>query len=440
MHMRQWILLLVAGLTILMIGLMSPGVLNTERLLTEEADTLLSANSERMILPDLTLDDFGAALPSHAQTERLGRNETLSGLFARLDIDPRQAHAAITALTGKGWVNARRIRRGQAVTIYRDADQLLGLDMQVEPARRIMVKRTRDGRFQAHALTSRLSSHFQSVTGHIVNSLYETARGAGAGDQTLVDFAGVFAFDVDFQREIHPGDHFEMVFETFVDERGQVIQHGKLLFAALNGRDVQKTYYRFTPDDDEQTDYFQANGESAKRFLMKTPVNGARLSSRFGKRRHPISGYTRLHKGTDFAAPTGTPILAAGHGTVERASRYGGYGHYIRIRHANGYKTAYAHLSRYASGLRKGKQVRQGDVIGYVGSTGASTGPHLHYEVYQNARPVDVMRLHLPTGRKLVETPKIMAAFLARKDQIDRLRTQTERINAASQTGPAPAP
>ena len=150
------------------------------------------------------------------------------------------------------------------------------------------------------------------------------------------------------------------------------------------------------------------NGESATKFLMKTPINGARLSSSFGNRRHPISGYTRLHKGTDFAAPSGTPIYAAGNGTVERASRYGGYGNYVRIKHANNYKTAYAHMSRYGPGVRAGKRVRQGDVIGYVGSTGRSTGPHLHYEV---------------RGRKLAETPDMLAEFEARKAEIDAIRT-----------------
>lgn len=395
----------------------------------------------RIELPQLSVDDFGIAIPSSIVTERLRRNETLSGLMARLDVDTRQAHAAITALTGDNLIDARRIQRGQAITVYRDADRLLGLSMQTEPGRHVMVKRQPDNTYRARALSARLSATIQSAQGHIVNSLYETAISAGVSDQTIVDFAGIFAFDVDFQREIHPSDHFEMVYETLVDERGRVIRRGRLLFAALIGRDVQKRYYYFMPSDDGQADYFQANGESATRFLMKTPINGARLSSRFGKRRHPISGYTRLHKGTDFAAPTGTPIYAAGHGTIERASRYGGYGHYVRIRHANGYKTAYAHLSRYARGMRKGKRVRQGDIIGYVGSTGASTGPHLHYEVYQNGRAIDVMRLNLPTGRKLAETPAIMADFVTTRDLVDEFRTASEPgTEGAKPVAPAPAP
>ena len=233
-----------------------------------------------------------------------------------------------------------------------------------------------------------------------------------------------------------------MVFDVLTDERGNVIRRGDVLYAALNGKAVNKSFYRFTTPDEKVTDYFQANGESSTKFLMKTPINGARLSSRFGKRRHPISGYTRLHKGTDFAAPTGTPIYAAGNGVVERASRYGGYGHYVRIRHAKGYKTAYAHMSRYGRGVRAGRSVRQGQIIGYVGSTGASTGPHLHYEVYKNGRAVDAMRLKLPTGRKLAMDPDIFAVFEIERDRIDEIRAiddaPSDAIITASVAPPAP--
>ncbi|MEL6830932.1 MAG: M23 family metallopeptidase, partial [Pseudomonadota bacterium] len=275
-------------------------------------------------------------------------------------------------------------------------------------------------------LKSKLRAVQKQIVGTVSTSLYHDARKLGAGDQQVVDFASVFSYDVDFQREVHPGDRFEMVYDSYVDERGVEIQRGEVHYAALSGPVIDKGFYRFTTPDDGVTDYFEHNGDSATRFLMKTPINGARLSSHFGKRRHPISGYTRLHKGTDFAAPTGTPVYAAGHGVVERASRYGGYGNYIRLRHANGYKTAYAHLSRYGRGIRSGKRVRQGDVIGYVGSTGASTGPHLHYEVHVNGRAVNAMRLKLPTGRKLKMAPEVFDAFEIHRNQIDAVRLQSQ--------------
>jgi murein DD-endopeptidase MepM/ murein hydrolase activator NlpD len=303
-----------------------------------------------------------------------------------------------------------------------DGDALSAFAVEPEAGRRLLTKREADGRFYAAELKSKLISEPIVVKGSITTSLYEDARVLGAADQQVVDFAQVFAYDVDFQREVHPGDKFEMVFESLSDERGNIIRRGDVLYASLNGKAVDKGFYRFTTPDEGVTDYFQGNGESATRFLMKTPINGARLSSSFGRRRHPISGYSRLHKGTDFAAPSGTPIYAAGHGTVERASRYGGYGKYVRVRHANGYKTAYAHMSRYGPGVKSGRRIRQGDIVGYVGSTGASTGPHLHYEVYINGKPVNAMALKLPTGRKLANTPEIMTAFEARRDEIDLFR------------------
>ena len=193
-----------------------------------------------------------------------------------------------------------------------------------------------------------------------------------------------------------------------------------MIFAAFRGNAVQKDYYRHTPSDDNITDYFTAEGKAATRFLMKTPINGARLSSGFGRRRHPISGYTRLHKGIDFAARTGTPIFAAGNGVVERASRYGGYGRYVRIQHANQYETAYAHMSRYGPGIKSGKRVRQGDIIGYVGSSGASTGPHLHYEVILRGKHVNARALKLPTGRTL--EGNFLQTFSDQRAEIDALR------------------
>ena len=235
-----------------------------------------------------------------------------------------------------------------------------------------------------------------------------------------------------YQREMRVGDEFEIVFEEYVDERGNYIRSGDILFAALDGYATDREFYRFTPSDDGITDYFDAEGEAARKFLMKTPINGARLSSNFGYRTHPISGYTRLHKGTDFAAPTGTPVMAAGNGTIERASRFGTYGNYVRIRHANGYQTAYAHLNGYGPGIRSGVRVQQGDIIGYVGSTGASTGPHLHYEVLENGNHINAMSLDLPTGRQL-EGP-LLEEFNEARAEIDRIRgvNETETLFASS--------
>lgn len=386
--------------------------------------------------------DFGVAAPLDVRTVTLKRRETLSDLGDRLNVSNSDWHQALYSLTNSDLLDARRVRPGLAVTAHVEGDALTALSVSVEAGRRLLTKRTSAGDYYAMALDSALIPRPMVVKGTIETSLYQDAQELGAEDQQVVDFAQVFAYDLDFQREVHPGDTFELVFDVLTDERGNVIRRGEVLYAALNGKAVNKAFYRYTTPDENITDYFQANGESSTKFLMKTPINGARLSSRFGTRRHPISGYTRLHKGTDFAAPTGTPIYAAGNGVVERASRYGGYGHYIRIRHAKGYKTAYAHLSRYARGIKAGRSVRQGQIIGYVGSTGASTGPHLHYEVYKNGKAVDAMRLKLPTGRKLAMDPEIYDAFKLERDRIDAVRgveIETAELTAAPSPG-SPAP
>ncbi|MEM7460789.1 MAG: M23 family metallopeptidase, partial [Pseudomonadota bacterium] len=387
-------------------------------------------------------EDYGVAEPLDVRPTKLKRRETLSDVIKRLDLPGNDGHRALLSLTSTDLLDARRVRPGLEVTAHVADDSLNALSINLEAGRRLLAKRTASGEYQAMALDSRLIARPMTVRGSIETSLYQDAQALGAEDQQVVDFAQVFAYDLDFQREVHPGDAFELVFNVMTDERGKVIRRGEVVYAALNGKAVNKAFYRYTTPDEDVTDYFQANGESSTKFLMKTPINGARLSSRFGKRRHPISGYTRLHKGTDFAAPTGTPIYAAGNGVVERASRYGGYGHYIRIRHTQGYKTAYAHLSRYARGVKSGRRVKQGQIIGYVGSTGASTGPHLHYEVYKNGKALDVMRLKLPTGRKLAMDPGVFEAFKVERDRIDAIRgderTLPEFVVATVGAPPAP--
>lgn len=406
-----------------LIGLSAATVL----VLDLETDDSALPEADPIIMPSLAslpidAEDFGIAAPLEVRVAKLKRRETLSDVIKRLDLPNNDGHQALYSLTSSELLDARRARPGMELTAHVSENALNAISVELDSSRRLLAKRMPDGAFQAMALDSKLIPQPMIVRGSIETSLYQDAQTLGAEDQQVVDFAQVFAYDLDFQREVHPGDEFEMVFDVLTDERGNVIRRGDVLYAALNGKAVNKSFYRFTTPDENITDYFQENGESSTKFLMKTPINGARLSSRFGKRRHPISGYTRLHKGTDFAAPTGTPIYAAGNGVVERASRYGGYGHYIRIRHAKGYKTAYAHLSRYGRGIKAGRSVRQGDVIGYVGSTGASTGPHLHYEVYKNGRAVDAMRLKLPTGRKLAMDPEILTEFEVERDRIDEIR------------------
>jgi murein DD-endopeptidase MepM/ murein hydrolase activator NlpD len=388
---------------------------------TETAEATVQAPLAARLV---TAWDAVDASPVQRIEGKLERNETLTGLLMRLGAAQSDAGAALHALAGTDLLDSRRLLPGKTMAeAWFENGQLTAVSVRAAADLSLLITRTADDNWSATPLYAKLTPGYHRVEAEIETSIYAAALELGAEDQQVADFANAFAYDIDFQRELYPGDRFEILFETAYDERGNRVRNGEVLYAALNGKALKRGFYRFTPSDDTVADYFDENGESATKFLMKTPINGARISSSFGKRKHPISGYTRLHKGTDFAAPTGTPVYAAGNGTVERASRNGGYGNYVRIQHTRGYETAYAHLSRYAKGIKPGKKVIQGDVIGYVGSTGASTGPHLHYEVYVDNKPVNVMSLNLPNGRKLEDDPAMLAEFKAYKATVDALRT-----------------
>jgi len=248
----------------------------------------------------------------------------------------------------------------------------------------------------------------------IKNNLYSSAVEADINPDTIIEFARIFGFEIDFQRDIRKNDYFKIVYEKYFDENGEYIKSGSILFASMfvNGREI--TLYKF--GNDKGFGYFDINGKSVEKALMKTPINGARLSSSFGMRKHPILGYNKKHTGTDFAARSGTPIMASGSGTVVRAKWCGGGGNCIKIKHNSTYETIYAHMKSFAKGMKVGRKVRQGQIIGYVGSTGMSTGPHLHYEVVVNGKKVNSQKLKLPSGKVLKNDER-------QKFEIHRIKT-----------------
>jgi len=233
----------------------------------------------------------------------------------------------------------------------------------------------------------------------IKNNLYSSAVEAGLNPDTIIEFARIFGFEIDFQRDIRKNDYFKVLYEKYFDENGKFIKSGSILYAHMEVNQRKIVLYKFGKDDGYG--YFNVNGKSVEKALMKTPINGARLSSSFGMRKHPISGFTKKHTGTDFAAPMGTPIMASGTGTITRAKWCGGGGYCIKIKHNSTYETIYAHMKSFAKSIKVGKKVKQGQIIGYVGSTGLSTGPHLHYEVIVNGKKVNSQRLKLPSGKIL---------------------------------------
>ena len=245
----------------------------------------------------------------------------------------------------------------------------------------------------------RLNKKEVVVKNIIKDNLYSSATSVNIEPNIIIEFARIFGFEVDFQRDIRKGDWFEIFYEKFEDDNGKVRDTGKIIYASMFVNNEEINLYNFNYKNDEE--YYDIKGKSITKSLMKTPINGARLSSSFGMRKHPILGYNKMHRGTDFAAPSGTPIMASGSGTVTRARWCGGGGNCVKIKHNSTYETIYAHMKGFAKGIKEGRKVKQGQIIGYVGSTGMSTGPHLHYEVIVNGKKVNSQRLKLPSGKIL---------------------------------------
>jgi len=260
----------------------------------------------------------------------------------------------------------------------------------------------------------------------LYQSVYETALRNKVPPAVIEDMVRIYSYDVDFQRKVQPGDSFDVFFAG--EDEGSTTEKNEVLFASLTVGGETKKYYRFQTPDDSVVDYYDETGKSAKKFLVRKPVNNAIMRSGFGSRRHPILGYVKMHTGVDWATPYGTPIFASGNGVVEVAGWEGGYGKYVKLKHNNGYETAYGHMSAFAKGLEPGKRVRQGQVIGFVGSTGQSTGAHVHYEILVNGRFVDPMRIKLPRGRSL-DGP-IIANFEKERDRLDAMIEQPRRHGA----------
>ena len=274
-----------------------------------------------------------------------------------------------------------------------------------------------DKSFSIKKLIIKLEKKEVVVKNTITNNLYSAAIKSGIEPNIIIEFARIYGFEIDFQRDIRKGDWFEIYYEKFLDEKGEVKDTGKIIYASMfvNSREIN--LYNFKNDND--VGFYDINGKSVVKALMKTPINGARLSSSFGMRKHPILGFNKMHRGTDFAAPTGTPIMASGSGTVTRARWCGGGGNCVKIRHNSTYQTIYAHMSKFAKGVKEGKKVKQGQIIGYVGSTGMSTGPHLHYEVVVNGKKVNSQKLKLPSG-------KILSGDARRDFEIERIKIDLE--------------
>ncbi|MFW5730928.1 MAG: peptidoglycan DD-metalloendopeptidase family protein [Desulfonatronovibrionaceae bacterium] len=348
----------------------------------------------------------------------ISSGDTLMDVLTSKGLDRTQAHEIITSM--QDVFNPRKIRQGHELILsFEKASsaqpEFKEMNLKLDITREIQVIPCPEQGFAAKEITRSLATKPARAEAAITTSLYNAAIKAGIPVQVLMQMIRAFSFDVDFQRDIRQGDFFEIMYEEKLDQNGNFVRGGAVLYATLNTRGRSLPIYRYETSDGE-VDFFDENGKSVRKTLMLTPVDGARLSSGYGNRLHPILGYNKMHKGLDFAAPTGTPIMAAGDGVVETVKRYGAYGNYIRIRHPNEFHTAYAHLSRYAAGIKSGVRVKQGEIIGYIGSTGRSTGPHLHYEVHHRGRHVNPSTVDTPPGREL--KGRELERFEAARDDI----------------------
>lgn len=336
---------------------------------------------------------------------KVSSGDTLLGLLTDTGVSIGEAHEAVAAI--REIYDPRRINRGQQVALSIDASQedpsipsITALTMPISSTATLELKRKENGSFTVKKVEVPVTEHTIYKNLPIKGSFYETAASAGLTPQIIAELIKAYSYDVDFQRDVKRGHNLEVVLDELRTADGKVVSSRNLRFASLNLGKKKIGVYRYT-DKNGFTAYYNSDGESLRKALLRTPINGARISSGFGMRKHPIQGYTKMHRGVDFAAPTGTPIYAAGDGVIGFAGRKGGYGNFVQIKHNGKYATGYGHASRIAKGIKTGVRVKQGQVIAYVGSTGNSTGPHLHYEVMVGGSQVNPSGVKFKTGNAL---------------------------------------
>lgn len=362
------------------------------------------------------------------ETLTITAGDTLASILNRLGIPVNQVHEIVEALSSV--YSPKDLKVGQEIyVVYDDQKEGEGYDLKFLRLRAdfendVELVRTGEGFFQATKYKKKLKHTYVAIEGDIKVSLYADALRAGASPKMLYDMIKAFSFDVDFQRDIQPGTTFSLLYDTYKDEESGNERPGELLAATLVIDNKPYEIYRFQPPG-SVPGFYTPHGEAVQKELLKTPIDGARINSGFGNRKHPIKGYTKMHTGVDFGAPTGTPIMAAGDGVVERCDKFGGYGNYICIRHNGSTKTAYAHLSRFAKGMKKGAKVHQGKVIGYVGTTGSTTGPHLHFELIQNGKHVNPTKVTQLPKTKLLG--KALQEYKAFKDKVERIKAEAKK-------------
>jgi len=354
---------------------------------------------------------------------KVKEGDTYENIVNNLDI-PKSERKLFLKSVAKN-KNIKILKLNQKISFKIDKKnntKIINFSVEIDKKKNIFFERiNNENKFISKIVEKDLKKSITYKEGNITTSLYNSALKLEIKPNTIVEFARLYGFQVDFQRDIWKNDSFQIIYEEFKNEKGNVVEVGEIIYANLNIQNTELQLYKFNYENNK-IDYFDENGKSMRKTLMKTPINGARLSSSFGKRKHPILGFTKLHAGTDFAAPKGTPIMASGDGIITRAKWCGGGGNCVKIKHNSTYQTVYAHMSKFGRGIKKGVRVRQGQIIGYVGSTGLSTGPHLHYEVIENGRKINSQKLKLPSGKILKGNSR--KNFEVNKIKIDVLKSE----------------
>lgn len=363
-----------------------------------------------------------AAMGRAVQTVTVQPGDTLGDVLVKTGIDKATAYNVVEAVHSV--FNLKRLQVGQeleiaydAIGVDGDATPLSTLSFELDAGRSVSVNRQDDGTFTAKEIVANTHREYVRSEGTIHSTLFEAAQQQDIPIDVLTAMVKIFSYDVDFQRDIQKGDTFSLMYERTATEDGRAVRNLNIRYAAMTLSGSPMKFYAVLQEDGTY-EYYNDKGEGVRKALLRTPVNGAILTSGFGMRRHPILGYSLMHRGVDFGVPSGTPIMAAGDGVIEKRENSNGYGNYIRIRHQSDYATAYGHMSRFADGITIGKRVRQGQIIGYVGSTGRATGPHLHFEVLKNTAQVNPITVKFPASAKLEGA--MMAKFRDIKTQTDR--------------------
>ena len=430
-RIKQFLLIVFFGTIIILLGVAYKNDQKITTNKTNKTENILLENEDLKSIKEFFLGKILS--PFDNVKYKIKQGDSIQKILKKFNVTNRDIQSVIKEFNK--YSNPNKLMAGNKIDIIvgkdlsKEGNSIIKFAIPISKSSAITITRDEENKIISKKIITKLYKKKTLTENMIKKSLYESAVQAKIDPNTIIEFARIFGFEIDFQRDIRKNDYFKILYEKYFDENGKFVKSGSIIYAhmSVNGREI--TLYKF--GDFKNYGYFDLNGKSVEKALMKTPINGARLSSPFGMRKHPILGYNKMHKGTDFAAPEGTPIMASGSGTIVLAKWCGGGGNCIKIKHNSTYETIYAHMKSFAKGMKAGKKVRQGQIIGYVGSTGMSTGPHLHYEVIINGKKVNSQKLKLPSGkvlknneRKLFEIHRIKTDVLIAELTAEKLSSK----------------